>query len=410
MAAPHNATRANYVQFRGLQDARGLDGVEFGGFIESENTDISRDGKPQRRPGRTQVYNGEVRDVWGDGERLLFVTGTGELRELEDDESTTVIKSGLPGTGRLSAIRNANTIYWSYGNDQGVIENRINRQFGLDQLMPAGVVVSTSSQRLQAGRYRYAWVALTSTGEEGPIGLRGSFELSDRAGVELVPPIPTDPQALRVRAYVTEANGTQLYRLGDVLSPTDAGEQAARQLEVTPLLDAIRPHREDLQTLPPFIASGLHNGRLIVGYDDLILYSERFDYEYFAPDEMFIPLPSRVKVIAPVEGGVFVGTEKDHYFLRGNDIAQAELDHKANYGAVANTVDYLEQKEHGFDVSGRIAVWTGARGPVFGLPGGQMEDTGDGVVAVPSDAVYGAGAVRKYAGDTHYVSVIRYRG
>lgn len=410
MAAPRNSTRANFVEFKGLQDARGLDGVGFGAFIESENADISRDGKVQRRPGRTQVYSGQVLDVWGDGEVFLFVTATGELRRLEADETTTVIRSGLPTIGHLSATRVAHNVYWSFGSSMGVVEYGVDRTFGLDQLDPAGVAPITGSSRLAEGRYSYAWTVVTDSNEEGPIGLRGTFELADRGGVELVPPIPTDSRAARVRAYLTEVNGTKLYRLGEVTSPTDVSEQAARHLEALPLLDSVRPAREDLHSLPAFSAAGIHNGRLLVAYEDILLYSERFDYEFFAPGEMFIPFYSKVNVIAPVDGGVFVGTATDHFFLSGDDIAAASLQHKANYGAIPNTVDYLEKKEHGFEGSERVAVWTGARGPVFGLAGGQMEDSGDGVVSFPGSVVFGAGAVRKHEGDMHYVSVVRHRG
>lgn len=409
MAAPRNSTRANFTEFKGLHNARGLDGVPFGGFAESENTDIDRDGKPQRRRGRTKVYSGAVLDTWGDGELLLFVTATGELRRLHVDASTEVLRSGLPAIGRLCAVRNAHDTYWSFGTAQGVISDGADRSFGLDQLTPAGVVVNSGSSQLAAGVYRYAWCIVTADGEEGPIGLRGVFELTERGGVDLVPPIPSDVRATRVRAYVTEPNGTQLYRLATVDAPTDAGEQAARHVTVVSVLQAVRPSRENRHALPAFTAAGLYNGRLLVAYGDLLIYSDRFDYEYFAPDEMFIPFFSAVRIIAPVDDGVFVGTDTDHFFLDGADIASATLRRKASYGAIAHTVDYLEKSEHGFEAE-QVAVWMGKRGPVFGLPGGQMQDTGDGIVAVPSNIVHGAGGVRKHAGDMHYVSVVRYRG
>jgi hypothetical protein len=409
MAAPRNSTRANLVEFKGLQNARDLEGIQFGAFISAENTDINREGKPERRPGRIKVYDGGVRDTWGDGEELLFVTTTGELRRLDTEEGTEVMRSGLPSVGRLNAARVSKTLYWSYGTASGVIENGTDRALGLAQLAPAGVVSISSSARLAPGTYRYAWAGVTSEGEEGPVGVRGTFELSSAGGVYLVPPIPSDARMDYVRAYLTEVNGTMLYRLGMVNAPTDTVEQAARYIEAMPELAGVRPSREDKHALPAFSAAGVHNGRLIVAYEDMVLYSDRFDYEFFEPDQNFIPFSSKVHLVAPVKGGLFVGTQTDHYFLDGADIAGASLDHTANYGAIPNTLAYIEQKEHGFEVDSRIAVWTGARGPVFGLPGGQMEDAGDGVVSYPANVVYGAGAVRKTAGDMHYISVVRHR-
>jgi len=408
MASRKNSSRGNFTAFRGLQNARGLDQVEFGAFFETENTDITRSNKPVRRPGRTRIFSGEVLDIWGDGTVSLFLTASGELRQLFSDATSAVLRSGVTGAGRLAAVRVANTVYWAYGTHRGVLEEGRDRPFGLDQVFPAGVVELPASQRLAAGTYRYAWAVVTGNGEEGPIGIRGAFELTDRGGVELVPPIPVDPRATRVRAFLTEVDGTNLFRLGEVDAPTNTTEQGQRRIEAMPLLQAVRPQREDLERLPPFADAHIYNGRLVVAYQNFVLFSERFDYEYFNPAEMFIPFSSRVNIVAPVKGGVFVGTDTDHFFLRGDDLVGAALDHKADYGAVPRTVDYLEQKEHGFEVAGRVAVWTGHRGPVFGLPGGQMEDTGDGVISFPSNVVHGAGAVRKHNGDVHYVSVIRH--
>lgn len=407
-SAKKNSSRANFVDFKGLQDARNLDQVEFGAFFETENTDVTRERKPVRRPGRTRIYSGEVVDAWGDGDECLFLTGTGELRRLNSDETSTVLRTGLTESGQLAAARVANTLYWSYGTKQGVIEDGLDRFFGLDQLMPAGVVELPASERLAAGTYRYAWAGVTSQGEEGPIGVRGTFELLERGGVELVPPIPTDVRIQSVRAYLTEVNGTQLYRLGEVVAPTNTTEQGQRHIEATPLLRAVRPRREGLERLPPFFDARLYNGRLVAAFQNFVLFSERFDYEYFDPARMFVPFSSRVSIVAPVKGGVFVGTDTDHFYLRGDDLLSAELDHKANYGAIPHTVDYLEQKEHGFELGDRVAVWMGARGPVFGFPGGQMEDTGDGVLSFPANVMHGAGAVRRHNGDVHYLGVVRY--
>lgn len=410
MAAPHNSTRANFVEFKGLQDARNTDSVAFGAFVESENTDITREGKPKRRPGRTKVYDGQVLDTWGDGDILLFVTAAGDLRRLNDDDTSDVLRAGLSGPGRLAATRIANTVYWSFGAYTGVIESGVDRFLGMDLLTPAGFTLIAGSSRLPPGVYRYAWVGVTAQGDEGPLSIRGSFELTERGGAHIIPPIPADTRMTHVRAYLTETNGTQMYRLGTVVAPTNSSEQDARKLEVLPLLESIRPIRENLISLPVFTAAETHNGRLLVAYENLLLYSERFDYEYFSPDEMFIPFSSEVRIIAPVEGGVFVGTATEHFFLDGADVSQSTLRRKASYGAVGHTLDYLEQEEHAFEgADGRIAVWLGLRGPVFGLSGGSMKDSGDGVVSFPSNVVHGAGSVRKHEGDMHYISVVRHK-
>ena len=374
--------------------------MPFGAFFESVNTDITRKAKPQRRPGRVKIHNGAVRTVWGDGAQLLFVDEDNALRRLDTAEGTTVVRAGVDGIGRLAAARVANTTYWSCGDHMGVIENGEDRAFGLGALAPAGIVSVGASDLLPAGRYAYAWAVVSDTAGEGPIIARGTFELADPGGVGLV--CPTDSG--RVRAFVTEPGGSELYRLATI-------EAAPGEIiPVTTLLKSVRPQREDLSALPPFTAAGIHNGRMLVAWQNLLLYSPHYDYEYFNPASMFVPFESRVNIIAPVERGVFIGTETEHYFLRGDDIAGAARDHKANYGALAHSLDYLEQKEHAFEgADARVAVWMGQRGPVFGLPGGRMEDSGDGLVTFPSEVVHAAGAVRKREGDMHYVSVVRHR-
>lgn len=86
-----------------------------------------------------------------------------------------------------------------------------------------------------------------------------------------------------------------------------------------------------------------YSGRILIVSEDILWYTEVFAYYWCDLGQNFISLKEKITLLAPVLGGVFIGTEKAVYFLRGKDIKEGELEKIADYGAVKGTLALVKQ-------------------------------------------------------------------
>lgn len=114
-------------QFPGLNTVSDLYAFGLSGLTQADNVDLSQDGNISRRPGRTKVYTGVIQAAWGDGQDFLFVEGN-VLKQLNVDYSATEIVSLIIPPTVLYVLRSAmNKLFWSTGQEHGVIEAGVNR-------------------------------------------------------------------------------------------------------------------------------------------------------------------------------------------------------------------------------------------------------------------------------------------
>ena len=79
-----------------------------------------------------------------------------------------------------------------------------------------------------------------------------------------------------------------------------------------------------------------------------------------------------MRIIAPVQTGVFVGTDSAIFNLDGADIDAASTTALADYGAVPGSLVYVDGDLVG--ASGRCALFLTAQGVVMCTPGGNFKN------------------------------------
>ena len=187
--------------------------------------------------------------------------------------------------------------------------------------------------------------------------------------------------------YVSPANGDALY----LATTTTASSY------IIPIVGSLR---QSLQTLGlrPMPAGDIvreRGGRLLVAVGATIYYSEPFGYGLHNPLRGRVHFGERITLLAPVDGGCYVGTEAATFWLPGGDIEKTEVVELLPYGVVPGTDTALENQTG--------VAWMSTRGLVVADAAGQAKNVQEDAVAV-EPAATGATLFREQDGMRQLVS------
>ena len=397
-----NNTPVRNIKFTGLQDAKSIRAIGRTGFKIADNVDITNEFEVERRPGRTLVRSGGVDALWGDNIQSLF-TASNSLYRLEADESEVLLASGLTTSSVLAVARAGDKLYWSNDYQTGVVEGNASRSLGLP--VPSAPVLASVGGALPEGAYAVAISFIRSDTQESGLSPESLINLTSSGGLSVaIPATSSDADVSHVGIYCSAPNGTQLYLLGTVKlgAPAFVFNDSVRRLGVYPAMFKFAG------APPPFQCAAICNSRLVVGSGDVVFYSYPYAYEVMDLRFNYIPLQTRVEVIAAVEGGTFVGTENEIYYMAGDIADPSDVRVVASYGAVRNSHPMqLESHELNVDrFSGRGVLLVTKRGYGLCLDGGSYINITEGEVVFPTAPVTGSGVVRRINGTVHALSVV----
>jgi hypothetical protein len=136
-----------------------------------------------------------------------------------------------------------------------------------------------------------------------------------------------------------------------------------------------------------------YNGRIYVAVDNIIWYSEPFGYGWFDMARNFIPMASRIRMIAPVADGLYVSDDEGTWFLHGATPKEFARRQVQTAPAIEGTdVRCDGHKIHALQVSGPVQIWASTDGIIVGANGGQTINITEGRLTYPP-ARYGCGAI-----------------
>ena len=152
-----------------------------------------------------------------------------------------------------------------------------------------------------------------------------------------------------------------------------------------------------------------YNGRVYHAINNTVYCTDTFDIEHSdVRHKHVLTLKSKVNMIKRVEDGLYVGSEDQTHFLKGNDIIEGGFDLSiiADYGVVLGTCqhstgDYFPESK----ANGPIAVWTSKRGICTGGAGGHYINHSIGTVSIP-EALQGASLLRDNDGFRQYITAV----
>lgn len=387
-------------KFAGLRNDVSSERFEPGDLEAAVNVDIDDSGRLSRRGGVELKRAGVTHSIWAKDDLCLFVEG-GALKQLNPDYTAFTLRADV-GSNAMSYERVNGRTYYSNGTVTGVVSDSGSRTWGLE--VPGLPQAAQAGGYLPSGDYQFVMTYLREDGQESGAGIAGLITVTDGGIVFSDIPVSSDPTVSHKALYVTPQNGDVLYRaallLNDVMTYTWAGGALALPL--------------DTQYLGPPPAGSIvafHGGSMYVVVGANVFYSPPFSYELFDP-RSFLPFDSPVQVFAPVDGGIWVGTQTEVAWLAGESPDKLEKTSLAATPSLAGTLAYV-QAQRLYDAKDSqadalAAVWWSGDGVCVGHPDGRLVIPTRERYRPAVDGVRGAGLVRQTECGTQYLAAVQH--
>lgn len=234
-----------------------------------------------------------------------------------------------------------------------------------------------SGYSLDQGDYSFA-ISWLANGLESALSEIEKIQLQKESGVQLQLPMCLDSSVTHVRIYMTDPGGGELRQAFEL--PIDT-----MSVDIPALPELGRA--ATFQYLSPMKSGDflrLWRGRLWVARSNVLYFSEAMAYHLTDERYNFIQFPQRIRFIEPVDGGIWVGQADHVVFLRGQDMRNMVIEHKASRAPVYASSNLLHSDMvKSLSQGGNwCAVWLAENGFVVGTAEGQL-------VELQSNAIQG---------------------
>lgn len=344
--------------FKGLRNTVDPERLKDGELVTANNVDLDKTGRISRRTGYSQANADAAHSLFSNGELCLYVSAT-SLKRLATDYSSTILATVTAGARMAYCHENGRT-YYTNGHQTGIVQDGASRSWGLS--VPGLPMATNTVGNLPPGRYQYVMTYIRADGQESGAGLAGEVDVTD-GGISFTDiPVSDDAEVAYKMLYLTPANGDVLYQalLLDNADTTASYGDDGLNLQV-PL------RTQFMQGAPAGQIIGYYKGRLYVVDGNIVYPSQAYSPELFDLRD-FIPYGDRITLFAPVENGIWLGTEKEVGWIGGNGPEDFTYDKKADYGAIFGTLAYHFQQTKNGDI--KFALFVTDLGICAGYPGG----------------------------------------
>ena len=388
-----------YQGFRGINNRDPETRLAVDELREALNIDLDNTGLVRRRQGYTVVNAGEAHSLWGHGDLCLFVRGS-ELRRLNEDDTDTLMASGLTLDAPASFVEINGEVYWSNGHQKGVIRNGVNYPWGLP--IPSSPTLSLlPGGGLPAGKYQACATLVDTDGREGPAGKVAQITLASPHMIQLTFTSKlSEPRIKHANLYLTPANGDRFYFAGSVTGYLPnlfvTGDHYT-----TPL------RTQHLASPPPGHLVRYYRGRVWIAQENVLWFTDALGYHLNDPSRGFFQFPQAIDLLEPVTDGFFIGADKT-YFLAGTHPDEMALREIASYGAVRGTsvtVDGSLVRVGDQSLNGLVALWTSPKGICAGASSGVFINLTESRLAMNAEGI-GAALFREKDGLRQYLSLL----
>lgn len=390
----------------GLKNTSAPEHLEPGELEVAQNVDIDNAGKLSSRLGYTLVQSGSYHSLWASDKTCYVMIGQ-DLRRLMPDGTIVQLKRLTSGQ-RVAYAEYNGVVYYSNGVDKGRIVGGEPREWGVKA--PALPTAARYVGSLPAGRYLYSMTFVRSDGFESGAKASGMFELTQMGGILFSGlEVSTNPEVSGKILYLSTANGSTLYRVA-VLPPI-----AAAHAYMNDGLDLSAPlTRQFVEQPPAGNALEIHNGVGCVIAGNVVYLSDAYSIESFRlAESRFLQLPGRITLFGSVGTGIYVGTERGTWFLKGNNTNEMTSVQVLSYGAIEGTSVKFDEEEETVEerkTESHVALmWTTPFGIVVGNSEGAVRNVTEDKYGFPG-AQRGAGALKFSRGFTQYLSTLQGSG
>jgi hypothetical protein len=357
------------------------------GVRDALNFDVSPAGRLVLRPGFARVTSQPFRCLWQSPLHGDVFGALGEDWVRIDSLSWTYQTLASVGAGEVFHEVLNNRVVCAGENGIFVFDGESARRLTLET-PPPPVLAEAANGSLSAGTYGAA-IAWTRGKLESPLSEASFMTVGEGADLEIAFPPCLDTTVDGARLYLTRANG------GEFLLAGSYPLSAIVPVSLLPPLGRAAPFRF-MAPMPTGSFPKLWNGRLFVARANVLYWSEALAYHVHDPRHGFLPLPQRIRFVAPVDAGLWIGQADRVCFLRGSRPDEFSVENKAARPPVAGSAIGVPSEVLGEIAQGgaNCAVWLAGNGYVIGTAGGQIVEAHAGALA----GISGQGGVSALAG------------
>lgn len=389
-----------FSAFAGIRNDVSADRFAPSDLATGSNVDLDNSGKLLSRDGYTNKISAAVHSLWAQEDICLYVQGASLKRLNSNLTSSVTVRSDLTAGLTMSYDHVDGKVYYSNGEQTGIYSNDGNRTWGIVPPVFQPLAAAAYGD-MPAGTYQYALTYVREDGQESGTGIADKIDITTGAISFTDIPVSSDPTVTHKIIYLTEANGEVLYR-AQVLTNTTTSIYYNGSILRTPLDTQFCQHAPAGQLVR------YAHGRLWVAQGKFVFYSKPHGYELFDLRD-YLGFTSDVTMFAPVQDGIFIGTETETSFIAGTDPKEMRLLTKYAVGVVPGTLAYVpsNQVKALATINEEYSpVWTTHTGIVAGVSGGLVIDLTSERYTLDK-AVQGAALYRHHNGIDQYVTVLR---
>jgi hypothetical protein len=164
---------------------------------------------------------------------------------------------------------------------------------------------------------------------------------------------------------------------------------------------------QGLFTLPPGVFLTYYKSRILVVENYNIWCSTPFSYELCKRESDYITFETPVRMLSAVDDGLWVGTEKETYFLSG-DVPPYKIEKTIPYGVMEGqwASDIPGEKLLRDDIKGKVAIWGSDKGICVGGSGGYFLNLTENTFNFPI-AIHGHGIMRENSEMNQFVMFLK---
>lgn len=325
---PSHPTTTLFSSFKGLNNILPPESTSPEYLKKVENVDIDKAGGIKKRKGYALIDSGNYKSLWSSKNNLgTYALKDNNLIQLTSNFSSVTLRSGI-GTEAISFEEIDDKVYYSSINYHGVIENGIERDWGTPKTNFSPTLTQTNGS-LSEGSYMVAITYVKSNGLESGVSTFSTITISDNKGISLYIPTNSDPDVIYARVYCSTQNGNTLYfsQIGLLNTTVTITSQSN-------LINPLKTFGLDAPPLGHIIK--YYRGRMFIAQDNILWFSEPYQYEHFNLSSNYIEFPDRIREVMPVEDGIWIGSDR-LYYLSGEDALSFKRSTKEEIKVVEGT-------------------------------------------------------------------------
>ena len=378
--------------FNGINNRAPLDRLpksEAGSYAvrDAVNVDLTQAGSFQRRPGYERVLEASgCRSLFRDGPYIYYASEAQLMRF--DGKSSQLVSTIASSISPVCYVKTPLGLVWSDAFHLYRTQGASTALLAVEAPNPAPVAQSMAGGSLAKGVYAVSFATIAADGQRSAMTEPEFVDVPANGKIRLSMNALTKP----VDVFVTAVDGSIFYR--DRTLPVGTTQQ-----DLSIVASSGEPVEfEQLAPMPAGRMLALHNGRLLAAKGSFVWYSKPYHYALHKPNRDYFGLDADITLLASVEGGVYVATSGETFFMPGRDVAAASLDKIANYGAIPGTMTTIPNSTD--------LMWFSPRGPVRASQSGELALLQDRDIAF-NPATSGASVLRESNGLRTFIAALQ---